>query len=268
MIDKDWGKFLMKKSRVTVLFLFVLICCFLSGCADLLRNEEMDKELELLIEALNEDDADRIFQFMYPDVSTREEFDASYETIRRIWEQSDSYTTKLISINTNKTFGNSGASLTCRAKYYIYTEDKDYTVSLTYLSDDKGDGLYQFDLAAGAEPVLMSGGFTTAKENTAFQWVMLVFCVLTYLFMIVTVVDILRKRPRLFGVWLVAALTFFSLQMRRTPTDFHIGGIVTWFAMSAFKIYSNGIRSFVFALPAGAVVYWFLRKKLLSQKGC
>ncbi|MDE6622097.1 MAG: hypothetical protein K2K74_16740 [Lachnospiraceae bacterium] len=254
----------MKKKSAVILFL--LICCFLSGCADLLRNEEMDEEVARLIKALNEDDADQIYLSMYPDVVTREEFDESYESVRQIWEQSDNYTTKLKSINTKKNINKSGNSLVCQAQYYVYTQNQDYTVTLTHLSDDNGDGVYQFNLNIGAEPVLISGGFTTAGENSALQWGLLLLSVLSYLIIIVTAVDILRKRPRLFGVWLAAALTFAGFSIQISPSNLHLGGNVSWFVLSAFRIYSGGIRNFVFALPVGAIVYWCLRKKLLSKK--
>ena len=71
----------MKKSSAVTLFLFILLCCCLSGCASLPKNEHMEQEAEQLITALNEDDADQIFESMYPDVVTRGEFDNSYETI-------------------------------------------------------------------------------------------------------------------------------------------------------------------------------------------
>lgn len=255
------------KKPSTLLFLFpILLCCFLSGCASLLKNERMDEEVEQLIAALNEDNADQIFSSMYPDVVTREEFDASYDTIRQIWEKSEKYTIKLNAINTNKNVNNSGGITTCQAQYYVYTEDKDYTFTITYRIDDKGEGLYGFNLTPGTIPVLISGGFTTARKNSALQWGALIFGVISYIFIIVTVIDILRKRPRLYGVWLVASLTFFAFRVQAVPDNFHVGGFVTWFAMSAFKIYSNGIRNFVFALPVGAVVYWILRKKMLTQR--
>ena len=256
----------MKKTSAVMLLLSILLCSFLSGCADLLKDERMEQEVANLIDALNEDDADKIFLSMYPDAVTREEFDASYETIRTIWEKSDDYTMKLCSINTNKNFNNSKVSLTCQAQYYIYTQDNSYTITLTRLSDDNGDGLSRFNLVAGAEPVLVSGGFTTAGANSALQWGMLTFCILSYLFVIVTVVDILRKRPRLFGVWLLAACAFLYIQMRLVPSNFHIGGGVFLLAMSAFKIYSNGARNFIAALPAGAVIYWCMRRKLQRLK--
>ena len=47
----------MKKSSAVTLFLFILLCCFLSGCASLPKNEHMEQEAEQLIAALNEDDA-------------------------------------------------------------------------------------------------------------------------------------------------------------------------------------------------------------------
>ena len=249
-----------------MLLLSVLLCCLLSGCADLLKSEEMDEEAARLINALNENDADQIFQSMYPGVVTREEFDESYESVRQLWEQSDDYTMKRKSINTKKNFNKSGDSLVCQAQYYVYTQNQEYTITLTHLSDNNGDGVYQFNLNAGAEPVLISGGVTTAGENSALQWGLLLLSVLSYLFIIVTEVDILRKRPRLFGVWAAAALTFMGFSIQVSPSNFHVGGNVSWFILSAFRIYSGGRRNFIFALPVGAIVYWCLRKKLLSQK--
>ena len=253
----------MKKSSAIMLLFSILFCSILSGCADLLRNEDMDKEVAYLIEALNEDDADRIFLSMYPDVVTREEFDESYEAVRQLWEESGEYTTKLNSINTRKNFNKTGDFLICQAQYYVYTQVQDYTITLTYRSDDNGEGLYQFNLNVGAEPVLISGGFTTAGKNSALQWALLLLSVLSYLFIIVTAVDILRKRPRLFGVWLAAALTFMGFGIQVSSAGLHVGGNVSWFVLSAFKIYSTGSRKFVAALPVGAIVYWCLRKKLL-----
>lgn len=254
------------RKRVVILFLSVLLCCFLAGCADLLKSEEMDREVERIIEALNEDDADRIFQSMYPGVVTREEFDASYQSVRQLWKKSDAYTMKLRAINTNKNYNQSGSSLVRRAQYYVYTQDQDYTITLTYMSDDNGEGVYQFNLNIGAEPVLVSGGFTTAAQNSVLQWGLLIVSVLSYIFIIVTVIDILRKRPRLFGAWIAAALAFAGFSIQAAPGNFHIGLRVIWFVMSSFKIYSNGLRSFVFVLPVGAIVYWCMRKKLLSKK--
>ncbi len=255
-----------KKSRVIGIFLFVLLCCLLSGCGSLPKNERMDQVVEYMIDALNEDDADRIFRFLYPDVVTREEFDESYEAIRDIWEKTDSYTKKLNSINTQKTINNSGKSLVCEAQYYIYTEDKFYTINLTYLSDDNGYGLYGFYLKPGAEPMMISGDFTTARENSVLQWIILFLGALSYFLIIITVVDILRKRPRLFGLWLIAVMAFFSFQIRNMPDNFFVVVGVNWFVISGLRGYNNNGWILFLAIPAGAIVYWCLRKKLLAQK--
>ena len=61
----------MKKISVAGVVLAILACCFLSGCSGVLKNERMDQEVEQVIAALNEDDADRIFQSMYPGVITQ-----------------------------------------------------------------------------------------------------------------------------------------------------------------------------------------------------
>lgn len=109
------------KPTAVILFLSILLCCLLSGCAGLLKNEHMDQETELLIAALNADDADQIFDAMYPDVVTREEFDNSYESIRQIWNQCDEHTIKLNSIHFNNNKNKSEHIFTCQAQYYIYT---------------------------------------------------------------------------------------------------------------------------------------------------
>ena len=126
----------MKKSRIATLLLSILLGCLLSGCAGLFKNESMDQEVTDLITALNADDADQIFQSMYPDTVTREEFDEGYETIRQFWEASDDYTFKLVSINTKRNLSNAGSSLVCQAHYYVYTQENSYLFSLTHLSDE------------------------------------------------------------------------------------------------------------------------------------
>lgn len=256
----------MKKTSIAALLLSILLFCFLSGCAGLLKNERMDREVESLIAALNEDDADQIFEAMYPNVVTREEFDEGYEEIRQLWEAADSYTIKLASISTKKNISTSGESVIRQAEYYVYTPNNSYTFTLAHLSNAGGAGLYHFNLNIGAEPVLISGGFTTAEANSVLQWIVLLLSVLSYIFVLVTEIDILRKRPRLFGLWLVAALAFFCFQVQISPENFRIAGGVNFFALSAFKIYSTGARNFVLSLPIGAIAYWLLRRKLLAQK--
>lgn len=256
----------MKKTRMVCLTFIILACCFLSGCGNLLKNEQMDREVERLIAALNEDDADRIYQSLHPGIVTREEFDESYETIRKIWEKSYTHTKKLNAINTQKTMGNTGNSKLCEAQYYIYTPDKFYTINISYLSDDDGEGVGGFYLKAGAEPMQISGSFTTASENSAMQWAILMQAVLSYVLIIITVVDILRKRPRLFGLWLVVVLAFFSFLLRRVPDNTYVSFGVNWFIMSSLKIYNNGSWMLILAIPVGAVVYWCLRRRLLDKK--
>lgn len=254
----------MKKLWIVLLLIASLFGGVLSGCSTLLKNEEMDQKVDDLIQALNEDDADRIFEALYPGMLTRDEFDASYETIRQIWEKCDEYTLKLSAIKTNKTFDKTGDSIIRSANYVVHTQNQDYTITLAYRSDQNGEGLYQFFV--NVVPVLVSGDFTTVGKNSALQWGLLVLTILSYIIIIFTVVDILRKRPRLFGVWLGVALTFAFFKIQLVPGNFHVNGGITWFALSAFRIYTGGGRSFVFAVPAGAVVYWCLRRRLLARK--
>lgn len=64
----------------------------------------------------------------------------------------------------------------------------------------------------------------------------------------------------------MAALTFFSFLLRKVPDNTYVSMGVNWFIMPALKIYNNGSWILVLAFPAGAVVYWCLRRKLLDRK--
>lgn len=257
----------MKKRHIFFrLLLMLLPCCLLAGGKSLIKSDQMDQQLEQLITALNEDNADQIYQFMYPGVVTREEFETAYEEFQLAWVKSTRYTTKLNAINVKNNFSNSGSSKTWQAQYYVFTEDTSYTITLAYLSDSDGAGLYQLNLASGTGPLLISGGFTTARENSFIQWFVLIFSILGYVFILITIIDIIGKRPRLFGVWIGAALTFLGFRVLITPSGFQAGGGPLWFVLSSFRIYSDGTRNFVLAIPVGAIVYWCLRKKTADPK--
>ena len=119
----------MKKRHIFFrLLLMLLPCCLLAGCKSLIKSDQMDQQLEQLITALNEDNADQIYQFMYPGVVTREEFETAYEEFQLAWVKSTRYTTKLNAINVKNNFSNSGSSKTWQAQYYVFTEDTSYTI--------------------------------------------------------------------------------------------------------------------------------------------
>lgn len=257
----------MKKLRIFFLLLLMLLpCCLLSGCLSLRQNEQITQQLQQIITALNEDNADQIYQFMYPGLVTREDFDSAYEDIRLTWTKSADYAIKLNTISVQQNFSSSGASQLCQAQYCVFNDELSYTITLTYLSDSNGSGLSQLDLTANTTPVLISGSLMTFMENSPVQWFMLILTILEYIFILLTIIDILRKRPRLFGVWIGAALTFFCFRVLITPKGFQAGGGLLFFPLSFFKIYSDGARNFALAIPAGAVAYWCLRKKLLAKK--
>ena len=106
----------------------------------------------------------------------------------------------------------------------------------------------------------------TFPENSPFQWFVLILAIPEYIFILLTIIDILRKHPRLFGVWICAALTFFCFRVLVAPNGFRAGGGILFFPLSFFKIYSDGARKFVLTIPVGAIVYWCMRKKLLAKK--
>ena len=54
-----------------------------------------------------------------------------------------------------------------------------------------------------------------------------------------TIVDIIRKKPSKYGLYIVMALVFFNL-----------------------RIFVNGF-SFTLSIPLGSLIYWIIRRKLV-----
>lgn len=255
----------MKKRHFLILLCAALLFCLSLGGCGMIKNEEMDQRLEKLILALNEDDGEKVFQSMYPGAVSREDFDIGYSYIQNIWNPSDTYTVKMNSINVKKNVG-SNASYLCQAEYYVLFEDSAYYVTLVYLSDSGGAGLYNINVSSTSNTILLSGSLLTPGENSIGQWLLLLLGILEWIFAVFTIVDIIRKRPRLFGLWILAALVFFYVGYTTNGSAFQFNLGVQIFILPGLKLYGGGLRQLIVTLPAGSIVYWCRRKKLIAKK--
>ena len=214
------------KRKLTTLLLFALLlgCTMLSGCT--LHNKTLDPLMQKVVTALNHQDIDSLRSLVHPEI-TDEAFEAGMAEIMDIWQVMDPAEAKLVQLNFQKSAGRSVTQ-----GIYLLKETPDYNVmQLIYEKTDGAGYLISLRLAQAeiGFPMNLDQPLGIAS---------LVLLVLSLLIMIVTIVDIVRKKPLKYGWFIVLAL------------------IILPFTVSGLAI----------ALPVGALLYWCLRKSLMKKK--
>ena len=118
-------------------------------------------------------------------------------------------------LNINKSKDADGEPVTVvDAVYIIHCDDQDYQAQFSTREDSAGSGLIGFQVDSvqslidnGIEP---AGGNTPAAGKTPAQWGLTVFWILACVFCLITIIDIVRKKPKLWGLWILIALVFIG----------------------------------------------------------
>ena len=211
-----------RKKKLAVLMAAVLACClFLSGCA--VKNETLDAQLDRTLAALNQDDREAFFALLYPGLESNIDLDEGYRQIREIWIPTERENVELVRYNVNA----SPQQKAYQGIYRLPRSDEFAYLEIDYLETKEGRGLVGLHMGMIEEP--------EQKTYGVGQWINIV---LYAAFVLFTVVDVIRKKPRKYGWYIVLALLYFRLR----------------------------INSFSVSLPLGSIIYWCIRKKLLREK--
>ncbi len=211
------------KKRFRGMLLFALLCAalafFLSGCG--FKNELLDSRMQVFVQSLGENDPDEVLRLFHPDVPvSREKFTEWFDTVRGIWQPGESDKIELRGININKTLkrgdGKAAGDTVYKGTYVVKSGEAVYAVDMTYQITDGGEGITYLNFAVG--------------QKTG-AWVYIAVGVVAA-FILWTIVDIIRKRPKYFVVLILVAL-FLHL-----------------------TITVNGVR---YGIPVGCIGYWISR---------
>lgn len=262
-----------RKLRVLRQFALVLLClaCVLFvGCTQL-SNDELDAQLNIMLDAIEANDLEQAYAAMYPEVMTQNAFTSAFEQMRTYWPQNNSTRTcKMTKIDTAKGTYNGQHYTQISGEYTVETDLEPYFIRIVYRQDDQSSGILAFNLVRQSEyeqETAVTGTFATAAQNTPVQWLFLVFWLLSIGFVVVTVVDILRKRPRLYGLWLICALVFAAFIFQREGASVvHNRLNVSLLIQSNWLVSGSGALTIRLSLPVGAIAYWSSRRKLQKQK--
>lgn len=181
-----------KRKIVALMLTLLLALALLSGCGGMLKNETLEKQLDIIVTAMNTDDEDLLYNAFYPGMS-RVNFDDSYKEMQAFWEGSGEYTKEPVNINI--TSGN--GTKVYEGEYVVAFEEKSYIVTLAYVEDEGGKGLRNVHFREGGmesvSDAVVSGSFRTAGKNSPAQWGLLALTVAEWGFVLFTLVDIFRN---------------------------------------------------------------------------
>lgn len=219
----------MKKRFLALCLLGILVlgCLGLSGCG--IKNETLDQQMTRMVTALNEGDEAAFTAMLYPGMEKEYDLHALFAQLEEYWAPVSPEELPLVSFHINA--GTKGK--TSEGVYAVPGNEKINTLLLVYAETEDGSGVSTIYLQQ-----------RDGQEAAAGKWNVpsLILSLLCAAVQILTIVDILVKKPRKYGWYILLALFFFNFTLRL-----------------------NG-NAFSLAVPLGAIIYWCLRKRLLWEK--
>lgn len=210
------------------IIILVLIALLLSGCAA--DPSILEENKDLFVSCMNDHDPDGLYAIMYPNEISKEELEAGYKSMADLWQEVNAEDVKTIRFSKKTTLAQNKRVTVCQGVYQFPEGLEQYVLYLSYKETDDAKGLTEIRMIPTSQ---ISPSVTAAPLSPT------VSCIVTVCFIIFSIVDVVRKKPRRWGWYIVLCVVVFWIRF-------------------------NNVRYIV--LPLGALIYWCIRKKLLAKK--
>lgn len=264
----------MKKYRSLFCILLVLSLLLLAGCgakdeweaaekvagklSDKIEDPQLRADTEKLLDAIIADDYDTAWDAIYEGVNEAD-FQQMYASLQPNLAEMEQYT--LVASNINKTVKNGVSSTNVR--YMMTAGEEKFLVDVARI--EGYEGLTSFHLNE-YQPVTITGTLGNMQGANAAQWIFLTIGILEIIFAIWMFVDCCRHKIRRKWLWLLLiALGYVILSVIATPEQFRINfNVGAFLSYTSLICYSTGGVTCQVVIPAGAIVYLSMRKKLFA----
>ena len=210
-----------------LLGILALGCLGLAGCG--IKHEKLDEQMTRMVTALNEGDEAAFSALLYPGMEKEYDLHELFNQLEEYWVPVSPEELSLVSFDIYT--GTGGKS--SQGMYAVPGNEKINTLILAYAETEEGVGVATIYLQQ------RDGQESAAGKRNVPSLILSVLCAAVQ---VLTIVDILVKKPRKYGWYILLALIFFN-----------------------FSLYLNE-TSITLYIPLGAILYWCLRKKLLWEK--
>ena len=249
-----------------VLLVVLVLLCSVTACgkAQVAEEDPAVRQLtEEMLDAFLADDEAAAYKVIQ-NADTPEAFSEKFPIIRDYLGQIESYTLTLVGNQETVTEGVTQYT----ALYMMETEQGYFEVTVSQKSDTPG--LYAFHAVAEKDSTpKFTGTLSTMGGATLWQWVLLLVGLGTYAFVIWMVIDCVRRPMKL--KWLVLLMLvlgsvafLYTVRDGKGSLDFGIMNLLSYTALMIYKIPPDAMQLRIF-LPVGAMVYFFLRKRLSAS---
>ncbi len=133
--------------------LLVLLLPMLSGCFFRLSGDESassgklpDPQVASFLEALQENDAEKAYDLMFPGVMEEDVFREAMKQLRSNCPWEEKYTVEQLQRSVISTIGTGGSSKTYTAQYRLEFESGTYSLSVQYMEKGEERGFMSFQI--------------------------------------------------------------------------------------------------------------------------
>ena len=243
------------KHKLGALICAILIITLLFCGCEIKEDVNTQKQLcEKMIDRVIENDAEGAYALVN-DVGTKEEFLPVWEEMRSALKESKSYEIKATGWKTNINNGNEVTRVTLE----VTTDDgKTCQFTVTTLGDGSVAGLHFLDS-------------TDFIESTSYvPAVKIVLMLISLAFAAFTVwmfVDAIRRRMKRKVWWVLLCLVHGGITLVTGPSQFNIKfDVKLIFGLSDVALYNSSLAVAIgIFIPVGAIIYFFMRKKLSAK---
>lgn len=248
------------KKRGIFLAVLLLLCIMTAACAPEVSNDVLDEKFQALQTAFATNDEERAFELLYLENQTETEFHDFFSEVLDYWPvtQDDVYT--LTKFHIEKT----GYYDQWDGIYSGETAGQPYLVQIVYMESEELTGIVNFRVVLEEEYVAAeSAQYAPAGAK---HWIMLAWWVICLAFIVFSIIDIIRKKPRRYGLWILLSLVSVGVCYSNGDGFGTVQAIFGLLNQSRYVAFATGGFEIKVTIPIGAILYWCRRKSLLSAK--
>ncbi len=250
----------MKKALrcLTVTLVVLAVLVFATSC-NLSENAPLAQELcRQMTDAILADDFDGAYAVVSA-VCSEEEFQPIYGQLRTLLEGVGSYELKQTAFRSELKSGVETYSAT-----YRLVSESQTGLSVEVALSSETEGLIRYVVH---QSVSSTGTLATVGQFNPVQWGLLIYSALCIALVVLMVLDCAKRTLNARALWILLIilghLKLYAATVDSTlSTGFRIGALLPF---SKLVLYQNGAFDLALFLPVGAVVYFFLRKRLTEK---
>ena len=244
--------------RIKALLLAALMICSAILFCSCSKFKESNAELEGLgrafIDSIIADDYDTAYSYV-SEVSDEETFGELYAKVREMLGGETEYTLKLTGWN-----GKVSNGVSTHTTVYTMTMESGKSFEVTFATAKGTNGLSSFYIA----PVTASR--TSGVVSVIIKVLVGALSIAVIVFTVLMIVDCARRKIKLKALWIVVILLGIRLGMSLNGSNLALNGFIgLMVSMSKVSIVQGGF-SVRLLIPLGAIVYFFVRKKLRAPE--